>query len=520
MSSPMVANVMRTASEIATGLWSPEELYNLDSQVDVLQPSLKPLSVDNRRLYAYRLSLLLAPFEVLEEHWAPDTVERTLLKDDGSVGIRCEEMRSDSRLDGNTTGTIAEQCKGESFFRIFTTVAHRSFVVDRSAAHVQTLVAALRYSFPQLLVPVDSEARKPLCTVLFQFVTDHWPALSAYLPLMYFLFEVQERAFGAFYKQLTPLIQARKGNEAAASDALRPKKGGGIFSWFSSKLKESELGVNEKLELISVHRAQLPAQFEKRYMLALAKQEQMSKMELFCREFVASLWDESSTYQSLAECFTASPMSSDAVAGWYNSDLLERAAKDNTVVKLMNTSVQRFALRKSSLTNDLLLPLLREIAQAESEARILASSNVLYYEAVLMRTKTVTENSSLLSGAVPLPQNCEALTRPECIVNVREVNRRLTQELAQCRTKFDGEVAEAESAIKVRVKKLCGLVAGVLKSMAACTEAGLFEDYLCGLVPSSSEELPSVGGAHPLKVCLGIEDSEKESMFAIDRAGP
>ncbi|KPA85576.1 hypothetical protein ABB37_01838 [Leptomonas pyrrhocoris] len=520
MSSSADNEVKRTAEGIATALWSPEELYNLDTQVDVLQPALKSLAVDSGRFYAYRLSLLLAPFEVLEELWAPNTMEKTRLKDDGTVNIRCEETRVEGRTDGSNRGTIAEQCKGGSLFRVFTTVAHRVFVVDRSATHVQTLVAALRYSFPQLLVPIESEPSEPMCTLLFEFVTQHWSALSAYLPLLYFLFEVQERAFGSFYKQLASLVQTRKGNDTAASDALRPKKGGKIFSWFSSKPKEAELGVNDKLELVNVHKATLPLRFEKRFMVALAKQEQMHKMQLFCRDFVASLQDEASTYQSVAECFTTSPMASEAVSGWYNQDLLEKATKDNTELRLMNTSVQRFAFRKSSLTNELLLPLLQEIAQVEGEIGILASSHVAYYEEVLMRTKTVTENTELMSGKVPLPQSCEASTRPESMANAREVNRRQTQELAQCRASFDGEVTAVESAMKARVKKLCVLVAGMLKALAACTEAGHFDDYLRGLVPPPSGELPLQGGRHPLKACLGIEDGEKESAFAVDRAGP
>ncbi|KAL7709374.1 hypothetical protein N2W54_007917 [Lotmaria passim] len=520
MAASVDGEVRRTASAVATELWSPEELYNLDTQADVLQPALKPLAVDSRRLYAYRLSLLLAPFEVLEEYWAPSTVEKTLLKDDGSADIRCEEVRADGRPDGHTTGTIAEQCKGGTFFRVTTTVAHRPFVVDRSAAQVQTLVAALRYSFPQLLVPSENEPSKPMCTLLFQFVMQHWSSLSAYLPLLYFLFEIHERAFAGFYKQLATLIQTRKANDAAASDALKPKKGVKIFSWFSSKPKESELGVNEKLELVSVHKAALPPQFEKRYMLALAKQEQVRKMQLFCRELVASLRGEAATYQSLAECFTAFPMTSEAVVGWYNPDLLEKASKDNAELKLMNTSVQLFTFRKSSLVDELLLPLLREIAQVESQIGILATSHVAYYEEMLMRTKTVAENTTLTSGKVPLPQGCEASTHPESMANAREVNRRQTQELARCRVCFDGEAAVAESWIKTRVKKLCVLIAGVVKAMRDCTDAGQFEDCLRGLVPPSLEELPIQSGIHPFKACLGIEDGEKEPTFAADRAGP
>jgi hypothetical protein len=520
MAALVVNEVKRTASGIATELWSPEELYNLDPQGDVLQPTLKPLAVDARRLYSYRLSLLLAPFEVLEEYWAPGTVEKTPLKDDGMVDIRCKEMKANGGPGGSTLGTIAEQCKGGSFFRIFTSLAHRSFVVDRSAAHMQTLVAALRFSFPQFLVPAENETSEPMCTLLFQFVLKHWSALCSYLPLLYFLFEAQEKAFRAFYKQLAALVQSRKANDVAASDALKPKKGGKLFSWFSSKPKELELGVNEKLELVNVHKAGLPLQFEKRYMLALAKQEQMNKMRLFCREFVTSLQGEASTYQSLAECLTVSPLAADAVTGWYNPDLLERITKGNAELKLMNTAVQRFSFRKSSLANECLLPLLHEITATESQIGILASSHVAHYEEVLMRTKAVTENTALMSGKVPLPQGCEASTRPESMTNAREVTRRQTQELTQCRAAFDNEVTAAECDIGVRVKKLCVLFADVLKAMSACTDAVRFEDYLSGLVPPEMEELPLQSSTHPLKVCLGIDEDGKESTSALDREGP
>ncbi|KAK7197455.1 hypothetical protein NESM_000694100 [Novymonas esmeraldas] len=509
----------RSASSIATELWSPEELFSVDTQVDVLQPILKPVGVDARRFYAFRLSVLLAPFEVLQDFWAPAGESSGLLSDDGVVSVRCAEMRWDGRPDATTTGTIAEQCKPTSWLRLTSTLAHRTFVVDRSAAHVQTLVAALRYTFPHLLFPSDGEATEPTCRVLVQFIVHHWSALSAYLPLLYFLFEVQERAFSGFYKQLGTTLLARKGSDAAACDALKPKKGGKMFSWFSSKPKEAELGVNDKLEIINTHKATLPPAFEKRYMIALAQLEQVKKMQLFCREYVSSLHGEASAYQALAEGLAAHPLASSAVTGWYSPEAAEAPAKENAAVKQVATSVQRFALRKSSLVNELLLPLLKAVSQCECELGVIATSHVAFYEELAMRAKAVGENTPLLSGKVPLPTGCDASTRPEMMASAREVNRRYTLEFSDWRQQFDTEVAYAEAAIKARVKRLCVLCGDVVATMVSCTKAEYYEEYLRPLIAVQGEgdSASSCAAAHPLQACLAVKDRCDESPYAVDR---
>ncbi|KAG5474240.1 hypothetical protein LSCM1_03018 [Leishmania martiniquensis] len=508
----------RSASSIATELWSPDELYNTDPGVDVLQPALKPLEVDADRFYAFRLSLLLAPFEVLEDYRAPQGEGTGRRGDDGVLDVRCIEMHWDGQPDCSTMGIIAEQCKTTSWFRFSSTLCSRSFVVDRSAGHIQTLVAALRYSFPHLLFPADLEMRQPACNVLFEFIVHHWSRLSAYLPLLYFLFEIHERAFLAFYKQLGILVQTRKSNDIAACDVLKPKKSGKMFSWFSSKPKEAELGVNEKLQMINNLKAMLPPMFEKRYMLALANSEQFNRMQNFCRRYVGSLQEEASTYQTLAEAFATHPLTSSPVAGWYPTSALELLEKDSADSKQIATCVHRFALRKSSLTGELLLPELKAISQCELEIGVVSSSLVTFFEDLMMRTNMVNENTMQLSGKMPLPAGCEASVRPESLANAREINGRFTVELSSRNEEFDAEVAHAEAVIRTRMKRLCILWGNAVKAIASCASAEYYEEYLCSLAPRRTDDATGDWSAsHPLKRCLGVEDGVEESVCTVYR---
>ncbi|CAG9577030.1 conserved hypothetical protein [Leishmania major strain Friedlin] len=510
----------RSASSIATELWSPDELYKADPQVDILQPSSRTLEVDSNRFYAFRLSLVLAPFEALERYQAPQGEGTDLLVDDDVFDVTCTEMQWGGRPDVSTMGIIAEQCKTTSWFRFSSTLSRRLFVVDRSAVHVQTLVAALRYSFSHLLFPADAEMCEGTCTVLFEFIVHHWSRLSGFLPLLYFLFELQERAFLAFYKQLGNLVQMRVNSDIAACDALKPKKSGTMFSWFSSKPKEAELGVNDKLEIIDTLKSMLPPAFEKRYMLALVNHEHLRKMQLFCREYVGSLKQEASTYQALAEGFATYPLTSSPVKGWHPTSALEALAKENSVVKKTMTSVQRFALRKSSLASELVLPYLRAISKCEWEIGIIAHSLVAFYEDLVMRAKRVSESTMLLSGEVPLPPGCEASTRPESLENAREVNQRLTLEFVNIKERFEVEVAHAEAAIKTRMRRLCILCGSVVKAIASCTNAEYYEEYLCSLAsPLPDDVTDDCRASHPLKECLGVVEGQEESIYAMDREG-
>ncbi|KAG5498155.1 hypothetical protein JIQ42_02959 [Leishmania sp. Namibia] len=518
MSLSTAHELRRSASSIATELWSPDELYNADPEVDVLQPVLKPLVVDAGRFYAFRLSLLLAPFEVLEDYRAPHGENTEGRVDDGVLDVRCTEMQWDGRPDLSTMGIIAEQCKATSWFRFSSTLSRRSFVVDRSAAHVETLVAALRYSFPHLLFPADSELSEPVCTVLFHFIVHHWSRLSAYLPLLYFLFEMHDRAFSAFYKQLGILVQSRKSSDLAACDALKPKKSGKMFSWFSSKPKEAELGVNEKLEMINSFKSMLPPTFEKRYMVALAYHEQFRKMQSFCRMYVGSLTEEVSTYQMLAEGFAVLPLTSSSVAGWYPPSALDVLEDNDADAKQTAKFVQRFALRKSSLTNELLFPTLKAISQCESEIGVIANSLVGFYEDLVMRAKMVSENTMLLTGKIPLPTGCEASVRPESLAKAREVNCRFTVEFSCRHQQFDAEVGHAEAAIRTRMKRLCLLCGTVVKTIASCANGEYYEEYLRPLAsPQTDNATVDCSALHPLKRCLGVKEGQEESAYIMDR---
>ncbi|AYU80160.1 hypothetical protein LdCL_280005600 [Leishmania donovani] len=520
MSSSRIHELRRSASSIATELWSPDELYKADPQVDSLQPILKTLEVDSDRFYAFRLSLVLAPFEALERYWAPQGERTDLLVDDGVFDVACTEMRWGGRADVSTTGILAEQCKTTSWFRFSSTLSRRLFVVDRSAVHVQTLVSALRYSFSHLLFPADSEMCEGTCTVLFQFIVHHWSRLSGFLPLLYFLFEMQERAFSAFYKHLGSLVQTRVNSDIAACDALKPKKSGKMFSWFSSKPRETELGVNDRLKIIDTLKSILPPTFEKRYMLALVNHEHLGKMQLFCREYVGSLKGEASTYQALAEGFAIHPLTSSPVKEWYPTSALEAVAKENAAMKKTMTSVQRFAFRKSSLVNELVLPYLKDVSQCEWEIGIIAHSLVAFYEDVVMRAKRVSENAMLVSGEVPLPPGCEASTRPESLENAREVSQRFTLEFSNIKEQFDAEVAHAEAAIKTRTRRLCILCGSVVKAIASCTNAEYYEEYLCPLAsPLPDEVTDDYLASHPLKGCLDVMEGQDEFTYTMDREG-
>lgn len=520
MSSSTRHELRRSASSIATELWSPDELYKADPQVDILQPILKTLEVDSARFYAFRLSLVLAPFEALERYRAPEGEGTDLLADDGDLDVTCTEMRWDGRPDVSTTGIIAEQCKATSWFRFSSTLSRRVFVVDRSAAHVQTLVAALRYSFSHLLFPADSEMCEGTCTVLFQFIVHHWSRLSGFLPLLYFLFEIQERAFSALYKQLGSLVQARVNSDIAACDTLKPKKSGKLFSWFSSKPKEAELGVSDKLEIIDSLKSMLPPTFEKRYMLALVNHEHFGKMQLFCREYVGSLKGEASTYQAFAEGFAAHPLTSSPIKGWYPTSALEALGKENAAVKKTMASVQRFALRKSSLANEFVLPYLKAISECEWEIGIIAHSLVAFYEDLMMRAKRLNENTMLLSGEVPLPPGCETSTRPESLEKAREVNQRFALEFSNMKQQFDAEVAHAEAAIKTRTRRLCILCGSVVKAIASCADVEYDEEYLSPLAPPLPDDVTDdCFASQSLNGCLGVVEGQEESSYTMDREG-
>ncbi|GET89922.1 hypothetical protein, conserved [Leishmania tarentolae] len=510
----------RSASSIATELWSPDELYKADPQGDILQPILKTIDVESGWFYGFRLSLLLAPFEALERYQVPQSENNYSLVNDGVFEVTCTEMRWDGRPDASTMGIIAEQCKSTQWLRFSSTLSGRLFVVDRSVAHVQTLVSALRYSFSHLFFPVDLEMCERTCSVLFEFIVHHWSRLSGFLPLLYFVFEMQERAFLSFYKHLANVIQIRMNNDVAACDALKPKKSGKMFSWFSSKPKEAELGVNDKLEIIDNLKGMLPPNFEKRYMLALVNHEHFGKMQLFCREYMGSLMTETSTYQTLAEGFATYPLHSSPVKGWYQTSALEALTKENTAASKVATSVQRFALRKGSLVRELVVPYLKAVSQCEWEIGVIAQSLVAFYEALMMRAKRVKENTMLLTGEVPMPPGCEASMQTESLKYVRVVNERFRLELASANEQFDAEVAYAEAAIKTRMRRLCILLGGVVKAVVCCTSAEYYEEYLLSpTLPKSDDVTKDCFRSHPPKECLGVKEGQEESIYTIDREG-
>ncbi|CUG58031.1 Hypothetical protein, putative [Bodo saltans] len=124
----------------------------------------------------------------------------------------------------------------ESWFRIVSDcgLGRRRFVVERSTGHVLALLQALRFSFPHLAVPFIGEVTSTTVAVVLDFAARHCESMNTYLPLLYFLFEQNFKAYHHAMNSLTEQVkQYSQLNERCFQQAKKPQKTG-WFGWSSS----------------------------------------------------------------------------------------------------------------------------------------------------------------------------------------------------------------------------------------------------------------------------------------------
>lgn len=507
--------IQKNATRVLDNLWSPQELYALDTTVDPLAPILSSAAIENRQLFAFRTSTLSAPFEVLQALWKPTTSsggEAAMTKVPSSIAAVSLSMSS-TQSDPQVYGWIAEQCKSTGWFRINTTTSLRTFVVDRSPSQLTSLVAALRFSFPHLAIPVDSTPSFSQCNLLCRFIRSHWTIFASYLPLLFFLFEQKERAATSFFTALDALLKQRKSKDSSAYDVLKPQKSGKMFSsWFSSKPKEVQTTMGERLEKIASWREEAPPLLEKQYILSLARLEQMTKVFSFSEALVSSMKDELSSFQECAVALGHFATASEPVTAWYTEVSFQEAKeRDAEVVKACG-GMQGFALRKGSFTRELLCPLLASMQESSREAVVAAKSLVLYFEDYIERKQVVFDNSPFVIGKVALPAGCEAATRPESLSRVAEVHALNCKAIHRWEESMPGEVADVEKLIKELIRVLCSCWLGITDALHSNVKQSLYNNVL----DMSSDSVRNAAPMRLLEESCGFT-ADESSNFAVDQ---
>lgn len=253
--------------------WSPSELHGLDPHLTMLRTGHEPITVPGKCRLLLRSSMCATPFDVIHAFWdphaPPPVADRAKALDAPCTQVIVHTMGvgerphahgaplaargslyngktshldpfqqvfvglSDNSLVVLNSGSTskAPSSTDEAWFRIVSDcgTGRRRFVVERSTSHVLVLLQALRFSFPYLAVPFISEVTSSTITVVLEFASRHCDALQTYVPLMYFMFEQNFKAFHAATAGLGDLIrQYQQMEERVFQQAKRPQKSG----WF------------------------------------------------------------------------------------------------------------------------------------------------------------------------------------------------------------------------------------------------------------------------------------------------
>lgn len=507
MTEVIQVTVTRDIDRVVNQIWSPTEVFDLEPQCDPLCPMLTPVTVPIHRYNAVRTSTVVAPFESLHATFSPTASHRSSL-DDLTAGVITAKKMSFSDLANPPRLESNDPARSTMWFRFVSTFPTRTFTVDRSPAQLLCLLSALQYSFPHLLIPYDTAASEALAALLCDFVQAHAGEMFCYLPVMFFFFELQDKAVVAFFPTLEAQVVKRKTMEATLFDSLKPKVSKGWFSWGSSaKPKDAGAELAEEVATVEAHVSDFPKGFKDMYMASAARMNQVADVAEKTRALRSTLKESSGSLAVVAEGLAAAPPPCDAVLWCFANDAVSKEERDLSAdVKRESGVLQQFAFTACALASNGCATAMQEMERAVDTCQVIAASVNKYLKEYIAMKRTVVESAPLVLRLAPLPKGCPAAESPGLLKQVTDANVSYRQMVELWERLLTTEVNRAMSALRLNERQCCVHYYRALEALSGSLNARHHTSLVGDTEKGTSDT------RHPLVVALGAPNHKPDDL--------
>ncbi|KAH9599814.1 hypothetical protein LSM04_006856 [Trypanosoma melophagium] len=470
-------------STVVYGGWSPAELHHCAPQLDVLASRQSPIAVLETIAVRLRPSMLYAPFETLRCFWNP-------LQKEFPSGA--EVLRSGAtccmRVTWNNRGTSQSASTDDMtekgiWFRFVSTFQHRKYSFERSPKQLTVLLSVLQISFPHLLVPVAKEPTLQVARSLLGFVETHTEDLCAYLPLLYFLYELDDRSVVNFFNSLEEIVQRRQSHECNLNDALRPRESS-WFGWSAPKPISGETSLSDDIAFMDAHVDRLPLTLKTKFLFIQARMEALKRAQDAAVALRDALIEDVDAFESTVEFFgrsqgklvwygcegwgvqpTLSSSSSSSSEGNGQKEENKQQQQQNedvryyvtgdTDIQIVREVVVEFMNVSSVLRGQVFGPILTALVDSVRTSGVTANAQYRYLRYLLDCARVVVYNEPFLTDAKEIPKSSLVAQNPLLLRQVSEHHGKMRQLLRAFKLNMDDELRISERVMRKSLLSCC-----------------------------------------------------------------
>ncbi|ESL08016.1 hypothetical protein TRSC58_04289 [Trypanosoma rangeli SC58] len=440
--------------------WTPEELYQLAPHTDVLAPAQGALELDESVVVRPRLSMIHATFETLRCFWDPHPPPQLSGAEVLRACFTCC-MHSSQKSIGSFYGRSDRVARLQAlWFRFVSDFPHRKYTLERTARQLEILLDAMRVSFPYLLIPAGSGASVHTARGLLDFVKTHAEAVAAYLPLLYFLYEVDERSVVNFFGTLEEHVRRRReANECHLMNA-RKQRGSSWFSWGTSKLVPQEESFSDDVIFMDTHAAQLPDSFKMRFLFARSKKEALALATSAAVRLRDALLEDIEAFEITVEFFgrSSGKLLKHGCSGWA-SDLPQKqqqAFSTNAPEdEKMKRAMTEFINVASMLQGQIFGPTFNFLVDAFKASEFNIETQFRYLQSLLECAKTVVHNEPFITGPKAFSRGRQGAQDSIRLSQASECYGRVRQGFRAFKLHLEEEMALSENAMRRSLVLCC-----------------------------------------------------------------
>ncbi|ORC88634.1 uncharacterized protein TM35_000162720 [Trypanosoma theileri] len=471
-------------STVVYGGWSPAELHQCAPQADVLvsrQPAVAIVETIAARL---RPSMLFAPFETLRCFWNPLQQELpTAAEVLRSGGTCCMQVSWNNRSARPSASTDDMTEKG-IWFRFVSTFQHRKYSFERSPKQLAVFLSVLQVSFPHLLVPVAKEPTLQVARALISFIENHAEELCAYLPLLYFFYEVDDRSVVNFFNLLEELVHRRQVNECNLNDALRPRESS-WFGWNAPKPISGEINLSDDISFMDANADRLPQTLKTKFLFVRARMEALKRAQDAAVALREALIEDVEAFESTVELLGRSQgkLMRYGCEGWSTPSNLSTSSRGNgeeeeeeerkkqqylqqnedtrryvvgdTDIQIVKEAIIEFMNVASVLRGQVFGPILTALVDSVRTSEVTADAQYRYLRSVLSCARIVIYNEPFITGAKDIPRSSQVAQNRLLLRQVSEHHGKMRQLLRAFKLHIDDELRISERVMHKSLLSCC-----------------------------------------------------------------
>jgi hypothetical protein len=488
---PVLADLFAAAHEG----WSPSELMAaMDSaKLDVLSTAPESPLCSVGRLQP---SMACQHFEALHNFWCP--IERDAGKQQTravlvSARVTCASLGVCDRR-GQTLGSklsryidplntlwapsaasdqqaLLDACHQTEMFRIVIDLGWRKVVVDRGARHVETLLAALRYSFPGLMVPFcEALPDHGVLLELLALVQRAEPLVSRFLPCLFFFFETNIRQFLAFFSSLGNTIRAQivADETLFPSATAKPRSSWLPFGWGQAERPaDPPMSPGEEMQFVDSNGSQLGSKFKDMFVSSLLLHDVACEVSLNTEALQRAIEAEIAAHQAFSEALVESQEGVlSAEPPWMRC---EDSAEGVPSVKQVLVVVSGFVSMVSLLQTQVTLAMVQALAGASTSFFRLALTQRMHMKAGVATAKFVVEKERLMTGKESLAATAAA-ANPAVVIQMKALYARRRTALRVFLKTLAAEHTAANERLRCPLVVLCRSLLSLHHSMFHAAE--------------------------------------------------